>query len=190
MRAWILLLAILKLFNKTIRLATFDPLTGAYNRASYLQHMDERIANRHQFPIGLQLIDLDHFKQVNDTFGHAEGDLVLKETTKLLKRVVGKDGYVVRFGGDEFAIVYEKATKEKLAAKGEALLSAMRQMKTTANREAWHVLSMSIGATMQKESMEEEKELFERADRALYMSKNNGKDGYTYLAPPTVEKNI
>lgn len=77
----ILLLAILKLFNKTIRLATFDTLTGAYNRASYLQHMDELIANRHQFPIGLQLIDLDHFKQVNDTFGHAEGDLVLKETT-------------------------------------------------------------------------------------------------------------
>lgn len=184
----ILLLVILKLFNKTIRLATYDPLTGAYNRASYLQRMDELIASRKQFPIGLLLIDLDHFKTINDTLGHAEGDAVLRQTTTMLLDVAQKAGYVVRFGGDEFAIVYERATKDQLAQQAEALLTGMRHLRAQANDKHWQLLSMSIGATIQQEPMEEEAALFKRADQALYMSKHNGKDRYTYLAPPTIEK--
>lgn len=186
--AVILLSVILKLLNNTIRLATYDPLTHAYNRASYLQYMDEIIGKRDHYPVGLMLIDLDNFKQVNDVYGHAEGDNVLITVTSILKQVTGAEGYVVRFGGDEFAIVFEQATRESLKTYGEALLAEMRRQRDAGENDAWAVLSMSIGATLQQEATEEEKELFDRADKALYISKNNGKDGYTYLSPETVTK--
>lgn len=186
--AVILLIVILKLLNNTMRLATYDPLTHAYNRASYLQYMDEIIGKRDHYPVGLMLIDLDNFKQVNDVYGHAEGDNVLITVTSILKQVTGTEGYVVRFGGDEFAIVFEQATRESLKTYGEALLAEMRRQRDAGENDAWAVLSMSISATLQQEATEEEKELFDRADKALYISKNNGKDGYTYLSPETVTK--
>lgn len=181
--ALLLVLVILKIFNSTIRLATFDTLTGAYNRASYLHHMDELIHHRKHYPIGLMLIDLDNFKMVNDVYGHAEGDIVLRATAEILKKTVGSEGYVVRFGGDEFAVVFEAATEEKLRHYAKKLLDEMHSRRDTPTDPYWTVLSMSIGCTLQHESREQESHLFERADKALYMSKDKGKDTYTYLPP-------
>jgi len=185
----ILLIVILKLLNNTIRLATYDTLTGAYNRASYLQHMDSLIGDRQHYPVGLMLVDLDNFKQVNDVYGHAAGDEILIDVTTILKKMTAGSGYVVRFGGDEFAIVFKQATAQQLKQYGEALLEAMRERKNAHEQNRWSNLSMSIGATLQEESTEEEARLFERADKALYISKNNGKDSYTFLAPLTTQQN-
>lgn len=185
----VLLIVILKLLNNTIRLATYDTLTGAYNRASYLQYMDSLIGDRQHHPVGLMLVDLDNFKQVNDVYGHAAGDAILIDVTAILKKVTAGSGYVVRFGGDEFAIVFKKATAKELKQYGEALLEALRERKNANEQSRWSNLSMSIGATLQQESTEEEKMLFERADKALYISKNNGKDSYTFLAPLTTQMN-
>lgn len=184
----LLLIIILKLLNNTIRLATFDALTGAYNRASYLHHMDEIIHQRKYYPIGLMLIDLDNFKSVNDVYGHAAGDAVLREVTNILKKVTGSDGYVVRFGGDEFAVVFEMATEEKLRHYAEKLLDEMHKRRDSPTDAYWTVLSMSIGCTLQHESREQESLLFERADKALYMSKDKGKDTYTYLSPDAMNE--
>ncbi|OCS91049.1 GGDEF domain-containing protein [Caryophanon latum] len=177
--AVIAMLIILKIFTKTIRLATYDTLTGAYNRASYLQHMNSLIESRGANPIGLMLVDLDNFKKLNDEYGHAEGDVALRELTTILKDVVQKKGYVVRFGGDEFGIVYERANEDKLQAAAQNILQRVRTQHD--KNPLWAILSVSIGATLQKESREAELELFKRADEALYMSKRQGKDTYTYL---------
>ena len=129
------------------------------------------------------LIDLDNFKMVNDVYGHAEGDIVLRATAEILKKTVGSEGYVVRFGGDEFAVVFEAATEEKLRHYAKKLLDEMHSRRDTPTDPYWTVLSMSIGCTLQHESREQESHLFERADKALYMSKDKGKDTYTYLPP-------
>lgn len=182
----ILLLILLKILHNTIRLAMYDSLTGAYNRASYLQYMDQLINSRQHFPVGLVFVDLDNFKQVNDVHGHAQGDDILCAVTDLIKKVAKKEGYVVRFGGDEFAIVYKKATKELLKMCADELLAEMRHRKATQPDTPWSLISLSIGATLQQELNEEEMHLYDRADKALYLSKSNGKDGYTYnsVEPP------
>lgn len=84
--AFVMLLVINKILSKTIHLATFDPLTGVYNRATYIRKMDSLLKKRKINRPGLLLIDLDNFKQVNDQFGHAEGDHILIGTAKILKK--------------------------------------------------------------------------------------------------------
>lgn len=183
--AVIAMLIILKIFTKTIRLATYDVLTGAYNRASYLQRMDEMIQNR-SGTIGLMLVDLDNFKQLNDAYGHAAGDVALKDLTAILKEVVEKNGYVVRFGGDEFAIAFEHATEPQMREVAGRILQRVRQHHK--QNPHWALLSVSLGGAIQKERREPEQELFKRADEALYMSKRQGKDMYTFLQAPLSEQ--
>ncbi|WP_431027567.1 GGDEF domain-containing protein [Lysinibacillus sp. LZ02] len=174
----ILLIVISGILTKTIRLAVFDPLTGVNNRASYVNLMEELLRRKRKDNVGLLLVDLDNFKQVNDQYGHIEGDHVLAETAAILKNVVKKEGTVARFGGDEFAIVLPNATVDRIEAIANDVLQAFR-VKKTGTDGAWEILSISIGGALQKEEMETETMLFARADKALYQSKNRGKDCYT-----------
>lgn len=128
-------------------------------------------------PVGLLLIDLDNFKYVNDQFGHIEGDTVLKELANMLKDVA-KNHYPVRFGGDEFAVVLSKASEEKLERYGNKILDAVRAKQADSN--IWQHLSVSIGGALQQQDKESEVSIFMRADKALYESKNNGKDQYSF----------
>lgn len=175
----ILLIVINKLLAKTMNLATYDALTGAYNRATYLTKMDELLKKRKGTP-GLLLVDLDNFKQANDQYGHAVGDKVLKELTSALHDVTGLDGFVVRLGGDEFGIVLEETDEQDMQKKANALLHKVRQLKHQTDRMAvWTHLSVSIGGAISRDPQEVEVDLFIRADEALYSSKNAGKDQYT-----------
>lgn len=176
--ASILLLIIIKIISNTIRLATFDSLTGVYNRTSYLQYMERLTQRKGNARLGLLLVDLDNFKQVNDQLGHLKGDEVLKQMAKALRNIVGNEGHVVRFGGDEFAIIIENANEEKLSELANHILQHVRSNQR--EYAAWELLSVSIGGTLQQEPQEEEKRIFERGDQALYVSKNKGKDQYTF----------
>lgn len=177
------LLIILRVLNNTFYLATFDALTGAYNRASYLRYIDTLIHNKKDYPIGLMLIDLDNFKLVNDGYGHTSGDTALREVTNMLKEVAGPNGYVVRYGGDEFLLVFEKATPEILHDYAKRIQSELCNRNLESQEPFWSSLKMSIGYTIQKEPHEQESNLFQRADQAMYLSKNKGKDTWTYVAP-------
>lgn len=175
----LLLVVIGKLLAKTIQLATFDSLTGAYNRATYISKMDELLKKRKGDP-GLLLIDLDNFKQANDQFGHAIGDQVLKDLTKVLVRVTGNDGFVVRLGGDEFGMVLKETDEADLTLKAENVLQQIRRYQVEQARETvWSYLSVSIGGAVSYDPNELEVDLFVRADEALYSSKNAGKDQFT-----------
>ncbi|MFM9532783.1 diguanylate cyclase [Lysinibacillus sp. IITD104] len=181
--SFIMLLVINKILSKTIQLATFDPLTGVYNRATYIRKIDNLLRKRKINVPGLLLIDLDNFKQVNDQFGHVEGDHILVETARILKRVVKQSGFVVRFGGDEFAIVLYDTTEEKMQHMAEAILTQIRSVKYDDHAsEKWSVLSVSMGGAIYNHAEDTEMSLFERADKALYQSKNAGKDQYSSYA--------
>ncbi|KPN88777.1 GGDEF domain-containing protein [Lysinibacillus sp. ZYM-1] len=178
--AFVMLLVINKILSKTIHLATFDPLTGVYNRATYIRKVDSLIKKRKVNRPALLLIDLDNFKQVNDQFGHAEGDHILIGTARILKKVVKKDGFVVRFGGDEFAIVLYDTTEHHMQQIAEAILTQIRTLKFEGHAiEKWSVLSVSMGGAIYHHTEDTEMSLFERADKALYQSKNAGKDQYS-----------
>lgn len=176
--SFILLVTIIRILTKTINLATFDPLTGAKNRASYLSEIEQLLQRNGQ--TGLLLFDLDNFKKVNDCYGHIEGDRILIETVAILKDVAKKDGTVVRFGGDEFAIIVNNATFEKMHTMADKVLESFH-LKKHGTDEIWHPLSISVGGALQQEEDETEVTLFMRADQALYQSKHNGKDCYTAI---------
>lgn len=179
--SFIMLLVINKLLSKTIHLATYDPLTNVYNRATYIRKMDKLLRKRKMNQPGLLLLDLDNFKQVNDQFGHREGDKILIETARILKQEVESNGFVVRFGGDEFAVVLYDAKEETIQQTANSILEKIRHLKYVdkVTIDRWSVLSVSMGGAICIHPDESERSLFERADKALYQSKNAGKDQYS-----------
>lgn len=174
----IALLIIFKIFTRPLRLATYDVLTNAYNRAFYLQQMHKMMRHKRKHPIGLLLMDLDNFKQVNDQYGHPVGDEVLKQFAQILQQNTEKGQYVVRFGGDEFGVVLEKATRQKMTQLSQKIMNSVH----AETDEHWQLLTTSIGGAIQQCEDETENSLFARADDALYKTKKQGKDGYTYAA--------
>ncbi|MCL1701009.1 GGDEF domain-containing protein [Lysinibacillus sp. Bpr_S20] len=188
--SFIMLLVINKLLSKTFQLATYDPLTNVYNRATYIRKMDDLIRKRKTNQPGLLLLDLDNFKQVNDQFGHVEGDKILIETAKILKQEVGTNGFVVRFGGDEFAIVLYDTRDEYMEKLANSILEKIHHLKYAdqVSIDSWSVLSVSMGGANCIHPDETERSLFERADKALYQSKNAGKDQYTSYKEIAEEK--
>lgn len=174
----ILLLVIIKLLTKTMNLATYDALTGVYNRATYITKMDYLLKKRKENTPGLLLIDLDNFKQVNDQFGHVEGDKVLIETARVLSQAVSTEGFVVRFGGDEFAIVLYDTDDHDIQQLAQTILQKIRSL-TYIESDGWAVVTVSMGGAICESVDESELSLFVRADQALYRSKNVGKDRYS-----------
>lgn len=183
--SFIMLLVINKILSKTMQLATFDPLTGVYNRATYLRKFDKLIRKQKNKTPGLLLVDLDNFKQVNDQFGHVEGDTILIETARILKQVVKNNGFVVRFGGDEFAVVLYDTTELHMQQIANAILTQIRAARYRGKQ--WSVLSVSLGGAVYHRE-DTETTLFKRADHALYQSKHAGKDQYSSYAEVAATK--
>ncbi len=94
-----------------------DYLTGLYNRRCLDNYMDREIQRSEEEPLSAILLDMDHFKQINDLFGHTTGDTALEEAARLMRKVSGVDAFVARYGGDEFCIVLRSAHPEQLASR-------------------------------------------------------------------------
>jgi diguanylate cyclase (GGDEF)-like protein len=175
--SFIVLLVVIRILTNTINLATYDSLTGVYNRATYISKMDERLLKRKNFKTWLMLIDLDNFKQVNDQYGHNKGDLVLVKVSHVLKNIIEKKGFVSRYGGDEFAVIVYDADEMAINQLAQQIINEISNLKDMqSEQEMWNVISVSIGAAILEESDESESSLFIRADKALYQSKQEGKD--------------
>lgn len=160
-------------------LATTDKLTGCHNRHSLMEFSDKFISQaiRHEHPVSLAVIDLDHFKIVNDTHGHAVGDIVLEAIGKLLCNSFREGDLVARFGGEEFVVLmnfcdaeYAKTTTEKLRQKIEKLHPANLD------------ITASIGLTSMEVGQKADFELlFSVADKGVYDAKDNGRNRVVYL---------
>jgi len=165
--------------DRTERSAMTDWLTGLYNRgafrASALREL--RRAQRYRQRLSLLLFDLDDFKAVNDRYGHERGDLVLRETSRLVSRLVRDVDIAGRYGGEEFAVLLPETGREGAAAVAERIRAAVSQQSwVRGSLEDPIRMTVSGGVAVYPEDGGELGDLFRQADAALYRAKANGKD--------------
>lgn len=176
------------------RTANHDPLTGLANRALFQVRLDEALKNASssEAGVGLLLLDLDDFKDVNDTLGHAVGDLLLQEAALRLRSLVGEGDTVARLGGDEFAIIFAD-----ISASGDAIARAREIVEAlrTPFQHDGRALSttVSIGLATFPEHHRDPAELMKDADIALYRAKEQGRSQavvYTHAAREIMEHRV
>lgn len=155
--------------------ANRDPLTQAYNRrgfaAAYERHVQQR-----QSTLALLAVDLDHFKAVNDTHGHAAGDRVLVHVATIIGETLGDDGLVARFGGEEFVVLLPGATQGQALRIAACIRAALLVPDGAPADRAIPVCTVSIGVACREHPGESMDALLARADGALYLAKQNGRD--------------
>ncbi|KAF1717387.1 GGDEF domain-containing protein [Pseudoxanthomonas yeongjuensis] len=165
-------------------LASLDALTGLPNRRMMEQALEGAVA-RHRAgdrSHGLLIVDIDHFKEVNDTHGHAAGDAAIADLAAILKFEMRKHDRVFRFGGEEFVVLLDVDTRDDLWTASERLRQAVRNgLRGPGGR-----ITISLGGAMAGEE-ERWQEWFSLADEALYRAKNNGRDSTVVMggAVPT-----
>jgi len=163
-----------------------DELTGLYNRRYFIEQLErsQKHQQRSKQPYVLVYIDLDEFKQINDTLGHDAGDDLLKEVARRLTSSTREVDVVARLGGDEFTIILTDIdTCEKAEKHLNRLLESLRQPVILAAKEI--IPGASIGAAMSSEDIDI-KSLMQQADKALYKVKNAGRNGvYVYSSQET-----
>ncbi len=162
-----------------LRAAVCDPLTGLYNRRYALPHL-HRLAERGATQgrdYALLLLDLDHFKSVNDTYGHSAGDAVLQEVSKRLVDNLRAADLVARYGGEEFLVAMPDTTREQAQRTAERLCRLMADRPVRLGPDSAVTVTLSIGVAVGHSGrMEDPTELIEGADRALYAAKNKGRN--------------
>jgi diguanylate cyclase (GGDEF)-like protein/PAS domain S-box-containing protein len=155
-----------------------DTLTGLYNRR-YLEEVLEREvrrAARAAQSLGVLMIDLDHFKNFNDTYGHDAGDAVLREAGASLCKGIRAEDFVCRFGGEEFVVILPTANLEAACARAERLRLKMKDLTVLHQGRSMGMLTISIGVAVFPEHGASPKELMAAADAALYEAKRRGRD--------------
>ena len=171
-------LANLKLRDTLRMQAIRDPLTSLFNR----RHMEEsferelaRGARAHQ-PVSVFMIDIDHFKRFNDTFGHAAADVVLRETASLIRAQIRSDDIACRFGGEELVVILPEASRERAVERANVLRLAISQQQVSYRGAALGGITASFGvATYPNDGMTVES-LLRAADEALYEAKRAGRN--------------
>jgi len=155
------------------RLAVTDDLTGLNNRRFFNDCFSRALsaARRHHLPLSLISIDLDHFKKVNDTFGHSVGDLVLKEFSLLLKTMVRSEDVACRLGGEEFMVLLPNTTCEASVTFAERIRCSFEQL----SRPMTPFVTASFGVAGLQEG-EDEDDVMRRVDAALYQAKHEGRN--------------
>ncbi|THF87174.1 GGDEF domain-containing protein [Deinococcus sp. KSM4-11] len=150
------------------RLAITDPLTGLDNRRAALERLTS--AFNHRSPLSAVLVDVDHFKDVNDIYGHDVGDEVLRSVARALRLAAGRGGHVARWGGEEFLVTLIAGTQDQIGDVAEHLRAAVSQMATEVPQ-----VTVSIGAARPEEATTV-REVLKLADARLYQAKAGGRD--------------
>jgi diguanylate cyclase len=156
--------------------AMIDPLTQVFNRGTYNMEIAQMIKEfkRYKNPAALLIIDIDHFKLFNDDYGHKAGDAVLKSVALLIKDAVRNTDMVFRYGGEEFVVLLDKLDLKNALAVAEKVRVQIENYTLTNNAIVLNV-TVSIGLSCFKEG-DVESSIFERADKALYRGKQNGRN--------------
>jgi two-component system, cell cycle response regulator len=166
-----------QLFEQMERMATTDGLTGLLNHRTFQSRADDALAQAHRYgrKCSFILTDIDHFKSVNDTYGHPTGDQVLKGVARLIQQTARDTDVVARYGGEEFAIVMPEtdmngariiAERIREAVMAEVFQTELGPLKVT----------LSLGIATAPESAKEKQALIDLADQCLYQAKRSGRN--------------
>lgn len=158
-------------------LSSTDVLTGLPNRRHAMRRLaflwEESI--KHDLPIVCMMVDADHFKEVNDTYGHDAGDVVLTELAKTLQRSLRNDDIVCRLGGDEFLIICPNTDKNGGMHIAELTRKTVSELRVSTGGEPWHG-SISVGVAARTPELKSYEELIKVADKGVYAAKQDGKN--------------
>ena len=155
-----------------------DPLTGAFNR----RYMEETLrreltrAARKKISLSIIMLDIDHFKKFNDTFGHAAGDLVLTHLSSLLQNQVRGEDVVCRLGGEEFVMILPDAGLDVGLQRAEAIRAAVNAQRLEYNEHTLGTVTVSMGVSVYPEHGSSGDEILEKADKAMYRAKHRGRN--------------
>jgi diguanylate cyclase (GGDEF)-like protein/PAS domain S-box-containing protein len=158
-----------------------DPLTGLFNRRFMEESLELEIrrASRNQRPLGMIMMDLDHFKYFNDTFGHEAGDLLLKELGALLRANIRGEDIACRYGGEEFTLILPEGTGAVTRQRAEFYKEAIQRLDIHYRGHPLGRVTASMGVAIFPDHGRTAKALVEAADKALYRSKSAGRDRVT-----------
>lgn len=168
-----------------------DTLTGLYNRR-YLEEMMEREirrAARAEQTLGVLMLDLDHFKTFNDTYGHDAGDAVLRQTASFVAKSVRAEDTVCRFGGEEFVVILPTANLGGAQNRAEHIRSKLRELTVLHHGQSVGMITVSIGVSAFPTNGSSSQELLAAADAALYHAKRKGRDRVVVAETASVESN-
>ena len=170
----------LKKANEQLRDMVFkDGLTGLYNHRFFQDIMDHEVsrARRYKKPFSLIMLDIDHFKKINDEYGHPVGDIVLKEVSKAIENSIRDSDIAARYGGEEFAVVLPETEIKGAAMVAERMRKAVENLEIVTNGLSIDV-TISIGVTYYHTltDKKEKSEIISEADHALYRSKDKGRN--------------
>lgn len=160
-----------------------DPLTGIHNKGALIDYGPEALkrAELLQFPLSVIVFDIDHFKKINDTYGHAAGDFILKELAQIIThKMIRTDDFFARFGGEEFVVILHGNPLDRSVEIAERIRQMVESHKFVFQGK--HIpVTISLGVTTRTPEIAEWDTLFERADKALYQSKESGRNRVSHL---------
>jgi len=163
-----------KLHEQSVR----DPLTGLFNRRYMEESLERELcrATRNKTSVGIIMLDIDHFKSYNDSYGHEAGDAVLHELGTLLKNVVRSSDVSCRFGGEEFILILPDASIEIARERAEQVRNAVKYMVIEFRQQPLAPPTVSLGVAAFPLHGKQSGDLIRQADKALYRAKRNGRD--------------
>ncbi len=158
--------------------AHHDPLTGVSSRRQFFLHGEHElaVANRYRHPLTLLMLDIDHFKTINDRHGHAAGDEALRVVASVIVGIVRQVDTVGRMGGEEFAVLLPHANALQARHIAERIRQEVAQLQLSDARGERYGLTISIGLSQAREDDQHIETLLQRADQALYRAKDGGRD--------------
>ncbi len=164
-----------------------DPLTGLFNRR-YLEETLEREVSRSARsgkPFGLMMLDIDHFKQFNDTHGHAGGDALLRELGALLQAVTRVEDVACRYGGDEFVVLLPESSVDATVLRAEEIRHAAHRFNVNHEGSVLSAVTLTVGVAAYPDHGVDMAGLIQAADEAMFRAKHAGSDGVQVAQPPT-----
>lgn len=159
------------------RLAITDGLTGLFNHRHFQERLSQEFSRIDRFsePLSVLIIDIDHFKKINDTYGHPVGDAVLKGVADKIRKTIRNIDISARYGGEEFAVILIGTDERGAMNMAERLRKAVMNKTFSADKNTFSV-TISIGISTYTKGIKRKEELIEKADKALYRAKNSGRN--------------
>ena len=182
----------IRMMEKLQKLAVTDGLTKLYNSRSFYSQLETEVDrfNRYKHPLALLLLDLDHFKDYNDTYGHLEGDKVLVRFSQIIKTCLRANDTAYRYGGEEFTVILPETGGDEAGLVAQRIRVALETERFSPINGKEAKITISIGVT-EYQSKEELSTFIQRADRAMYRSKQKGRNlvSELYADAPTDSSN-